>query len=345
MCARPTLLTTSHSPTSSTLSPSPLHECSSVSSGEFSSEMLDRIRRRRCLADKELERAIATPICERPLPVNQPSPLSSSSPSSALVNQNNAQQQKSRLLGLNTAAISKEAAMKNREETLPSSISASSSAAPTQPSAPSKSDNTHHRMQPPRSLFDLYSSLLSQQQQPEHHTSPAALAAMSLIEKLNMFNSYYNQIAANLQEAYAHAAWQANLSHLNLSRHNHHSHHYQSGYDSNGGSTDVSPASTRAETSLTKQDSVANRSIISDFDGDNGEDESVIDDEDASDKFKHINRPRLLVRQQKSYNDDVVVADMSTQNNSKSENTSSSSATRRKSKTNFSVEALLGVVK
>ena len=47
-------------------------------------------------------------------------------------------------------------------------------------------------------IFDFYSAIFASPQ-----PTPAATPTPSLFDKLNLFKSYYNQIAANLQEAYA----------------------------------------------------------------------------------------------------------------------------------------------
>ena len=172
--------------------------------------------------------------------------------------------------------------------------------------------DTH--IQPTRNLIDIYSSLLSIPP-PVHQSdqNPNALAALTLFEKLNLFKSFYNQIAVNLQEAYT-QAWTNNL--INLSSQM----RQNNGFHSNESSSfDVSPASTK----VTESNSQANQESASD-------DGEFFDDECAEpEKFTDINLKQTMMSQE----------------NAQVASTSNGNSTKTKSKTNFSVEALLGVVK
>lgn len=273
-------------------------ELAALTSGndQLSNELLDRMRRRKCLADKELERT-ACPLATS-LVYDRSNSASTVSQSSLFLDQ----KQKSRLLLLpsfsnNTKAIESNKKSKNEEND----------------EKASESDQNQHmqldtHIQPTRNLIDIYSSLLSIPPAHQSDQNPTALAALTLFEKLSMFKSFYNQIAVNLQEAYT-QAWTNNLINLSQMRQN-------NGFHSNESSSDVSPGSTK----VTKSNSQANQEESASDDGES------FDDECAEPTDINLKQPM-------------------SQENAQVASSSNGNSTKTKSKTNFSVEALLSVVK
>lgn len=137
------------------------------------------MRRRKCLADKELERAIECPpvvIYERPISLN----------TSSVVDHHRKHQQQ-------------------HHHQVRSTKSSNQASETTEESNNPNTNNNHitdtnnsAALRNYKLIFDFYSAIFASPQ-----PTPAATPTPSLFDKLNLFKSYYNQIAANLQEAYA----------------------------------------------------------------------------------------------------------------------------------------------
>lgn len=128
------------------------------------------MRRRKCLADKELERAIECPpvvIYERPISLN----------TSSVVDHHRKHQQHHQVRSAKSSNASETTEESNNPNTNNNHIT---------------DTNNSAALRNYKLIFDFYSAIFASPQ-----------PTPSLFDKLNLFKSYYNQIAANLQEAYA----------------------------------------------------------------------------------------------------------------------------------------------
>ena len=138
------------------------------------------MRRRKCLADKELERAIECPpvvIYERPISLN----------TSSVVDHHRKHQQQQHHHQMRSTKSSNQASETTEESNNPNTNNNHIT-----------DTNNSAALRNYKLIFDFYSAIFASPQ-----PTPAATPTPSLFDKLNLFKSYYNQIAANLQEAYA----------------------------------------------------------------------------------------------------------------------------------------------